>query len=97
MTTIPVADIPSQLRKATEAIAVATGHAPNLYRPAGELSNDAVRAEAGKQGLAEILWDVNPFDWINDANLCGSPARTPAAVRSSGPRPLRFWDPAARW
>ncbi len=69
MTTIPVADIPpSQLRKATEAIAAATGHAPpNLYRPAGGLSNDAVRAEAGKQGLAEILWDVIPFDWINDA------------------------------
>ncbi|WP_102143079.1 polysaccharide deacetylase family protein [Mycobacterium hubeiense] len=72
MTTIPVADIPSQLRKATEAIAAATGHAPNLYRPAGGLSNDAVRAEAGKQGLAEILWDVIPFDWINDANLAAT-------------------------
>ena len=31
-----------------------------------------VRAEAGRQGLAEILWDVIPFDWINDANLAAS-------------------------
>lgn len=72
MSTIPIADIPSQLRKATQAIAAATGRAPNLYRPAGGLSNDAVRAEAGRQGLAEILWDVIPFDWINDANLAAT-------------------------
>src|SRR4029453_1655021 len=64
MTTIPVADIPSQLRRGTQSIAAATGQAPKLYRPAGGLSNDTVRAEAGKQGLAEILWDVIPFDWI---------------------------------
>lgn len=72
MATIAAADIPSQLRKATEAIAAATGRAPNLYRPAGGLSNDAVRAEAAKQGLAEILWDVIPFDWINDADLAAT-------------------------
>jgi peptidoglycan/xylan/chitin deacetylase (PgdA/CDA1 family) len=72
MTTIPVADIPSQLSRAPQSIAAATGRAPNLYRPAGGLSNDAVRAEAGKQGLAEILWDVIPFDWINDSDLAAS-------------------------
>jgi peptidoglycan/xylan/chitin deacetylase (PgdA/CDA1 family) len=69
MTTIPVADIPNQLSKATQVIAAATGKAPTLYRPAGGLSDDAVRAEAGRQGIAEILWDVIPFDWINDANI----------------------------
>jgi len=69
MTTIPVADIPGQLSKATQAIAAATGKAPTLYRPAGGLSDVAVRAEAGRQGIAEILWDVIPFDWINDANI----------------------------
>jgi hypothetical protein len=36
------------------------------------LSNDAVRAEAGRQGLAEILWDVIPFDWINDADTAAT-------------------------
>jgi peptidoglycan/xylan/chitin deacetylase (PgdA/CDA1 family) len=69
MTTIPVTDIPGQLSKATQAIAAATGRAPTLYRPAGGLSDVAVRAEAGRQGIAEILWDVIPFDWINDANI----------------------------
>jgi len=72
MSTIPIADIPSQLSKATQAIAAATGRAPQLYRPAGGLSSDAVRAEAGRQGLAEILWDVIPFDWINDSNLAAT-------------------------
>src|SRR3982074_3567076 len=63
MSTIPREDIPSQLSKANNAIAAATGQTPHLFRPAGGLSTDAVRFEAGKQGVAEILWDVIPFDW----------------------------------
>lgn len=72
MTTIPVGDIPSQISKASTAIAAATGHSPTIFRPAGGLSNDTVRAEAGRQGLAQILWDVIPFDWINDSNLAAT-------------------------
>jgi peptidoglycan/xylan/chitin deacetylase (PgdA/CDA1 family) len=68
MTTIPPEAIPSQLSKANDAITTATGQTPKLYRPAGGLSNDAVHAAAAKLGLAEILWDVIPFDWINDSN-----------------------------
>jgi peptidoglycan/xylan/chitin deacetylase (PgdA/CDA1 family) len=72
MSTIPPEDIPSQLSKANDAITAATGRTPNLYRPAGGLSTDAVRAAAGGQGMAEILWDVIPFDWINDANTAAT-------------------------
>ncbi|MCC9184783.1 polysaccharide deacetylase family protein [Mycolicibacterium mageritense] len=72
MSTIPPSEIPAQLRKATAAIAAATGSAPSLYRPAGGLSSAEVRAEAGRQGLAEILWDVIPFDWVNDADLAAT-------------------------
>lgn len=72
MSTIPVGDIASQIRRGSEAIAAATGRAPQIYRPAGGLSSDAVRAEAGRQGLAEILWDVIPFDWINDSNTAAT-------------------------
>ena len=72
MTTIPPDEIPRQLSKANEAIAAATGQTPTLYRPAGGLSNDAVRAAAKDQGLAEILWDVVPFDWINDSNTAAT-------------------------
>ncbi len=72
MTTIPVADISDQLAKGKGAITAATGRTPTLFRPAGGLSNDAVRAEAGRQGLAQILWDVIPFDWINDGNTAAT-------------------------
>jgi peptidoglycan/xylan/chitin deacetylase (PgdA/CDA1 family) len=72
MSTIPPEDIPSQLSKASDAIAAATGQTPKLFRPAGGLSTDAVRAEAGRQGLAEILWDVIPFDWINDSKTAAT-------------------------
>jgi peptidoglycan/xylan/chitin deacetylase (PgdA/CDA1 family) len=68
MTTIPIDAIPSQLSKASDAIRAATGQTPKLWRPAGGLTNDAVNQVAAQQGLAAILWDVIPFDWINDAN-----------------------------
>lgn len=68
MTTIPPDDVAGQLAKANDAIAAATGRTPNLWRPAGGLSNEAVNQIAGRHGLAEILWDVIPFDWINDSN-----------------------------
>ncbi|MGB5112767.1 MAG: polysaccharide deacetylase family protein [Mycobacterium sp.] len=69
MTAIPAADIPAQFSKATDAIEAATGQRPTLVRTAGGLINDQVLVEAGKQGLADINWDVIPFDWANDANL----------------------------
>jgi len=72
MTTIPPQDIPAQFSKATEAIESATGRPPTLVRTAGGLTNDAVLAEAGRQGLADINWDVIPFDWVNDSNLAAT-------------------------
>jgi len=68
MTAIPPEDIPAQFSKASDAIEAATGQRPKLTRTAGGLINDAVLAEAKKQGLADINWDVIPFDWANDAN-----------------------------
>ncbi|WP_319454456.1 MULTISPECIES: polysaccharide deacetylase family protein [unclassified Mycobacterium] len=68
MTAIPPKEIPAQFSKASDAIEAATGQRPQLVRTAGGLINDAVLAEAGKQGLADINWDVIPFDWANDAN-----------------------------
>ena len=68
MTTIPEQFVPDQLSKAQDAIIAATGTTPNLWRPPGGLTDDAVNAVAAKDGLAGILWDVIPFDWINDAD-----------------------------
>lgn len=72
MTTIPPADIAGQLSRAADVITVATGRAPTLYRPAGGLSNPAVRRAAAQLGQAEILWDVIPYDWINDSNTAAT-------------------------
>ena len=72
MTTIPSADVPAQLGKAQDAIRSATGQAPTLWRPPGGLTDQAVNAVAAKDGLAGILWDVIPFDWINDSNTAAT-------------------------
>lgn len=72
MTTIPPADIAAQFSKANDAIESATGSRPKLVRTAGGLINDQVLAEARKQGLADINWDVIPFDWANDANTAAT-------------------------
>lgn len=68
MSTVPTEAIAAQLSKGTDAITAATGKAPVLLRTAGGLISDAVLAEAKRQGLADINWDVIPFDWINDAD-----------------------------
>ena len=72
MTTLPPEDVPSQLSRANDAISAATGVTPKLWRPPGGLTNAAVNEQAGKAGLAGILWDVIPYDWINDANTAAS-------------------------
>jgi peptidoglycan/xylan/chitin deacetylase (PgdA/CDA1 family) len=72
MATIPTDDIAGQFSKANDAIAAATGRTPTLYRPAGGLSSETVRQTAAQFGLAEILWDVIPFDWANDSNTAAT-------------------------
>ncbi len=72
MTTIPVEEIPAQFSRANDAIEQATGRRPTLVRTAGGLINDAVLAEAKRQGLADINWDVIPFDWANDSDTAAT-------------------------
>ncbi len=72
MTTIPPDDIASQISKANDAITAATGHTPKLLRTAGGLINDNVLAAAKQQGMADINWDVIPFDWMNDSNTAAT-------------------------
>ena len=72
MTTIPPESVPSQISKANDAIQAATGQRPNLLRTAGGLINDNLLAAAKQQGMADINWDVIPFDWINDSNIAAT-------------------------
>ncbi|HZA11691.1 polysaccharide deacetylase family protein [Mycobacterium sp.] len=72
MTTVPPEAIGSQISKANDAIKAATGQTPKLLRTAGGLINDNVLAAAKQQGMADINWDVIPFDWINDSNTAAT-------------------------
>lgn len=72
MTTIDPAQIPRQLAAASQAIAAAIVYKPTLLRTAGGLINDVVLSEARRQGLADVNWDVIPYDWINDANTAAT-------------------------
>ncbi|HEY2196719.1 MAG TPA: polysaccharide deacetylase family protein [Mycobacterium sp.] len=72
MTTLPPEDVPGQLSRTNDAIAAATGVTPKLWRPPGGLTDAAVNEQARKAGLAGILWDVIPYDWINDSNTAAS-------------------------
>ena len=72
MTTIPARYVPEQLSRAQQAIAAATGQTPTLWRPPGGLTNEAVDAVAARTGLAGVLWDVIPFDWINDSDTAAT-------------------------
>lgn len=72
MTTIPAQYVPEQLSKAQDAITAATGAAPTIWRPPGGLTNEAVNTVAAEDGLAGILWDVIPFDWINDSDTAAT-------------------------
>ncbi len=38
-------------------------------------------AEAGRQGLAAINWDVIPFDWVNDSNIAATRALLMSQIR----------------
>lgn len=72
MTTIPEQYVPEQLSKGQEAIRAATGQTPKLWRPAGGLTNEAANSQAAEEGLAGVLWDVIPFDWINDSDIAAT-------------------------
>jgi peptidoglycan/xylan/chitin deacetylase (PgdA/CDA1 family) len=72
MTMLSPSDVPDQLVKANNAIAAATGVTPKLWRPPGGLTDSAVNQQAANVGLAGILWDVIPYDWINDSNTAAS-------------------------
>ena len=72
MTTIPPEEIGSQISRANDAIQAATGQRPKLLRTAGGLINDNVLAAAKQQGMADINWDVIPFDWVNDSNTAAT-------------------------
>lgn len=81
LTAIPAGDIAAQLSMAGDAIEAATGRRPTLMRAPFGKADDAVLAEAARQGLAGIDWDVVPFDWLNGADIAATRAALMEQIR----------------
>lgn len=63
LTTLPPADVRSQLQSTNNQIKADTGQSPALFRPPGGHYNSAVQSIAADLGLSTILWSVDPRDW----------------------------------
>lgn len=61
--TLTKREVRRQLVITRNLIEKSTGTRPALSRPPYGASSKAVRAEEGRAGLSEILWDVDPADW----------------------------------
>jgi len=57
------ATVTDQLARGNRIIEELAGSTPNCYRPPFGAVNDRVRSLAAAQGLATIMWDVDPSDW----------------------------------
>ncbi|CCH28493.1 polysaccharide deacetylase family protein [Actinosynnema sp. NPDC047251] len=75
LTTLPPTELTAELSRTQDVLREATGRTPTLFRPPYGDTNDAVRAEARRQGLTEVLWTVDTVDW--------SGVPTEAIVRSA--------------
>ena len=51
------------LRKTNEIIRQVTGKSPKFVRPPYGSTNDAVRAAMAKNGLTEVMWSQDSYDW----------------------------------
>nr|WP_033424629.1 polysaccharide deacetylase family protein [Actinomadura flavalba] len=57
-----------ELARTQRAIRQATGTTPTLMRPPYGSTDGTVAAAAKREGLAQILWSVDPLDWqVRDA------------------------------
>jgi peptidoglycan/xylan/chitin deacetylase (PgdA/CDA1 family) len=57
------ATIHDQLARTNALIAELTGDTPHCLRPPFGAVNDRVRSIAASEGLATIMWDVDPWNW----------------------------------
>lgn len=61
--TLRPAETADQLRRAKEQHAAITGDEPYLFRPPYGSTSAAVRAEAAKQDMAEVMWTADSKDF----------------------------------
>lgn len=54
-----------QIRITIQTIQDATGFTPTLFRPPYGATNQAIRDEAARQGLTEVIWTADANDWVD--------------------------------
>ncbi len=64
LTTLPVASIDAELRRTADAITAASGRRPGCFRPPYGRTNRTVIDVATRLGLTQILWNVDPSDYL---------------------------------
>lgn len=64
LTTLPPAGIDSELTRSADAVQAAIGRRPSCFRPPGGNTDATVVAEGTKLGLSQILWNVDPSDYL---------------------------------
>ena len=64
LTKLSPAGIDSELNRSADAVQAAIGRRPSCFRPPGGNTNATVVAEGTKLGLSQILWNVDPSDYL---------------------------------
>jgi peptidoglycan/xylan/chitin deacetylase (PgdA/CDA1 family) len=54
-----------QITSTVDQIKAATGYSPTLFRPPYGDTNAGIRAIAAQNKLTEVIWTVDPDDWVN--------------------------------
>ena len=54
----------AELERAADAIRAATGRTPSCFRPPYGATNASVVSDAARLGLAQVLWNVDPSDYL---------------------------------
>ncbi|HEV2663254.1 MAG TPA: polysaccharide deacetylase family protein [Ktedonobacteraceae bacterium] len=63
MTRLSIASMQWELKRTANAIALATGVRPVLFRPPYGIINTIVKDVSTQLGLTPIMWNVDPSDW----------------------------------
>ncbi len=64
LTRLPAANVADELRRGAATITAATGRAPVCFRPPYGATNPTVVQAGSRLGLTQILWNVDPSDYL---------------------------------
>jgi peptidoglycan-N-acetylglucosamine deacetylase len=87
------ATIHDQLARTNDLVEELTGDVPHCLRPPFGAVNDRVRSIAASEGLATIMWDVDPWNWDRP----GASAVISRVLRSTSGGDIVLFHDTAGW